>query len=302
MREKLVIFGKYFLTLLNIIAAVASIFGLIYAIQSQIPIWTYIFSISAAICILSIIAVIGVHLSIKNDRISLGKVYSKCFHELLHDIRNYLEEDDYICKNQIYSNAFEYKKKVTEISIALMNKLSARLTEAFGIDIRACVKLFGFIDANYEKSMLMTLARNETDLNNMLREQYKKIKVCENTDFEKIFQSTKDSDENAAFFFQEDLIKYSKKNEYKNSTKDWQKRYKTTIVMPIRYLRIDIKDIEEPSYDLLGFLCVDSKNTKAFSSGYTTFIIELLKGIADILYHYYDGCTTYYEYLQTKGD
>ena len=317
LREKIVIFGKTFLTIFNIIAAIASIIGLIYTMIEGFSIRVILFAMGIIICMGAIASIIGVHLSTKNDRVSLGKIYSKCFHELMHNIRNMLEDDDLIQLRAPYNSSATYRDHVTEQSIKLMNELSSHLTEAFHIDVRACIKLFDFISPNAVKPYdvncpitqdfnVLTFARSNMELNEMKREQHRKIPVKHNTDFEYIFYhkgiGTK---ENPAFFFKQNLIKFAKEEakqgrKYKNSTLDWKKKYRTTIVMPIRYLK-DPDDDNPPRYDLLGYLCVDSMNTKAFSSGYTTFILELLKGLADILYHYYDGCTSYYKILSAQN-
>lgn len=73
----------------------------------------------------------------------------------------------------------------------------------------------------------------------MINEHYNPIFLNVNTDFSCIFDVKEGyEEERIHFFFQDDLIKFAKKNNYKNSNPKWQKRYKTTIVMPIRYLII----------------------------------------------------------------
>ena len=306
LRSKIVIFGKYVLTIINIIAAIASIAGLVYTIQNDIPGQIFFFIAVGCICFISIVATMGVHLSVKNDRVALGMVYSECFHDLMHSIRNMIEEDDTIQLTKPYNSHYEYRRHITDQSIKLMTKLSQHLTSAFSINIRACIKLFNFIHPDEQELKVITFARNDIELNEMLEEQYHVILVNENTDFDYIFQHDQaNSSEHPSFFFQKDLAKFAKDEirqgrKYNNSTRDWKKKYRTTIVMPIRYLYTPANG-DQPFYDLLGYLCVDSKNTKAFASGYTTFIIELLKGLADILYHYYDGCTYYYKELYKEN-
>lgn len=317
LREKMVILGKIALTIINVVAAAASIIGLIYNITNNISTGTIVFICAGIVCILAIVSAIGVHLSTKNDRVYLGKTYSKCFHALMHNIRNMLEDDDMAQEKTSYNSATAYRYHITQQSIDLMTELSKHLTEAFNIEIRSCIKLFDFItpgaikptDDNIDTAKLkvITFARNNIGLPEMLREQYRTFSVKENTDFDYIFSHKQtDSEYRPAFFFKQDLVKFDKDEKkrgrkYRNSTLNWKDKYRTTIVMPIRYLK-DLQDGTVPSYDLVGYLCVDSKNTKAFASGYTTFILELLKGIADILYHYFDGCTQYYEELRDKDE
>lgn len=110
------------------------------------------------------------------------------------------------------------------------------------------------------------------------------------------------------YFYQKDLKKYDKKLQkesdgkewYKNSDIHWRKRYNTTIVMPMRYLKSS-NEIEA-IYDIVGFLCVDAKKSGSFENKNFNFTIEFLKGIADILYSYLNSCVTYYKNLDIREE
>lgn len=75
---------------------------------------------------------------------------------------------------------------------------------------------------------------------------------------------------------------------YKNSDKKWNRKYNTTIVMPMRYLKESNQDIAV--YDIVGFLCVDAKKAGSFENDNLYFTLEYLKGIADIMYSYLNSC------------
>ena len=106
------------------------------------------------------------------------------------------------------------------------------------------------------------------------------------------------------YFYQKDLKKYDKKlqkesngkNQYKNSDIHWRKRYNTTIVMPMRYLKTSNK--KEVLYDIVGFLCVDAKKAGSFERKNYNFTIEFLKGVSDIMYSYLNSCVTYYKSIE----
>lgn len=57
---------------------------------------------------------------------------------------------------------------------------------------------------------------------------------------------------------------------YCNSTKNFEKFYRGTIVVPIRIARSKLYYIsEDKGYDIIGFLCVDSLYTDAFRNNDT---------------------------------
>ena len=63
--------------------------------------------------------------------------------------------------------------------------------------------------------------------------------------------------------YDKDLRKAGKK--YRNTTEDYEKYYKGTIVVPIRVNKSHLYYVSENSgYDIVGFLCVDSLSTNAF--------------------------------------
>lgn len=70
--------------------------------------------------------------------------------------------------------------------------------------------------------------------------------------------------------------------------------------MPIRYLRNPSEDEAEavPQYDIIGCLCIDSKKKNLFAIENRGFVIEYLKGIADILYVYLNESILYHDYLK----
>ena len=303
MKRKIKIIGKIFFTLLSIISSIASIIGLAYTFFSGVGQGYWLFGTGLFIGLIAVISMVGFHFNNDSAQFEQSAIYAKGFHELLHDIRNILEEDDLIHSEKPYNNTHEYRKKITENSIKLMNHIVKLLGEATGFEVRACVKLFNFLKTDGSKqNNVITFARNGHTVNEMFIEQNVLIDIFKNTDFEYIYNSKHDDSVTShSFFFQEDLEKYARglkrrKQRYCNTNHYWKKEYKTAIVMPIRFLKIS-PESDSAYYDLIGYLCVDAKETKAFQGNYQPFIIELLKGISDILYHYYNGCTVYYKEL-----
>lgn len=77
----------------------------------------------------------------------------------------------------------------------------------------------------------------------------------------------------------------------------------TTIVCPIR-LKRNIVNNENGAleYDLVGFFCIDSKDPEAFTGEFSDFCLDLMKGIADIMFVYLDRFITYYNELIVLGN
>ena len=210
-----------------------------------------------------------------------------------------------VIEDETYKRPMPFRKYITEKVMKMMDLLSRNLSEATGYKVRACIKTFDFIrdgEMDKNKMKLITLARSgQSNVNNMISEHYNPIPLNENTDFEYIFNINEGYvEERVHFFIVDDLVKYSQKEEYKNSNKKWKKSYTTTIVMPIRYLRNPSEDEEEavPQYDIIGCLCIDSKKKNLFAIENRGFVIEYLKGIADILYVYLNECILYHDYLK----
>ena len=298
-------FIKYFIAIINTIAAMASIVGLIISVVTKEKM-AIVFYASAGIIIISVLLTIFVVIkSGKNDKMKEANKYAKGFHEILHLIRDCYGDLMEVIEDETYKRPMPFRKYITEKVMKMMDLLSRNLSEATGYKVRACIKTFDFIrdgEMDKNKMKLITLARSgQSNVNNMISEHYNPIPLNENTEFEYIFNINEGYvEERVHFFIVDDLVKYSQKEEYKNSNKKWKKSYTTTIVMPIRYLRNPSEDEEEavPQYDIIGCLCIDSKKKNLFAIENRGFVIEYLKGIADILYVYLNECILYHDYLK----
>ena len=298
-------FIKYFIAIINTIAAMASIVGLIISVVTKEKM-AIVFYASAGIIIISVLLTIFVVIkSGKNDKMKEANKYAKGFHEILHLIRDCYGDLMEVIEDETYKRPMPFRKYITEKVMKMMDLLSRNLSEATGYKVRACIKTFDFIrdgEMDKNKMKLITLARSgQSNVNNMISEHYNPIPLNENTDFEYIFNINEGYvEESVHFFIVDDLVKYSQKEEYKNSNKKLKKSYTTTIVMPIRYLRNPSEDEEEavPQYDIIGCLCIDSKKKNLFAIENRGFVIEYLKGIADILYVYLNECILYHDYLK----
>lgn len=144
--------------------------------------------------------------------------------------------------------------------------LAEAYTLVTGSQCRACIKLISVndsTDGNKHDVVVSTFCRD-----NESGEPPRHVpdRIGENTDFRQIFT------ENAAYFFSNDLIAQLKKG-YKNS--HWHEddiakgnlAYQATIVWPIERT-VTAGTTQPAERQVLGFLCVDTKQTGAFQQTY----------------------------------
>ena len=301
-------FIKYFVVAINLIAAISSIGGFIISLANDDIKSMFIYIVLCIVAVSMIFAIIVAIRSEQNDKMKEAKKYSQGFHDILHLIRDCYGDLMGVTENETYKRPFDFRKYMTENVMKITNILSDNLTEATHNKVRACVKVFDFIEneeTDKDKMKLITLARSGiSNVNNMISEHHMHIMLNENTDFEYIFDIKEGyNEERKHFFISDDLIKLYNKGKYKNSNNKWKELYRTTIVMPIRFLINPEEDnnTEKSYYDIIGYLCIDSKKKNLFSIKNRGFIIEYLEGIADILYVYLNECTLYHDYLKTGG-
>ena len=95
--------------------------------------------------------------------------------------------------------------------------------------------------------------------------------IRENTDFTYLY----DEPDKYSYFLGSNLQKAHKRSKYFNSHTDFGEHYRSTIVWPIRAYRSETQD-----FDIVGFLCVDSKDRAAFQEA----DVQIGASIADALY------------------
>lgn len=148
------------------------------------------------------------------------------------------------------------------------------------------------MDQDFAKWKIETIARSASTKQSRNKNNRNPVLITDNSDFMIIISP----DFEDSVFSCMDLTKVKQEfqetyNEvYKNSTKDFLKYYKSTIVVPIR-IQVDkmnckIRDswVDGINYHLVGFLCIDTEDV--FSGCVSLFDtgVELAKALADILY------------------
>lgn len=170
------------------------------------------------------------------------------------------------------------------------------ISDITGEKIRVCVKSFPekYGHNDITKMELVTFCRSDKSLRDSIIERNDRISVNDNTDFKHIMSGT------YTYFAFNGLESFEKetKTPYQNSTPGWEKRYKATIVYPISK-KIGMSH-GRAKYEILGFLCIDTLSTKAFSADNSETCIKFISSISSLMYIFLDKCITYREKIERK--
>ncbi len=287
------------------ISAIAAILGIIAFFKNDVD-SNILFSIVVPL-VLCIVCVVKITKIWKVSQARLNS-FSENFHKLTDLIRDeFFQLKKRLDKGELTSIVLlQALEKTTQQAV---DWLSHSLTLSTGHQVAATIKYFdnGSIRSSLitDDMKVITLCRSSNqDQERIVRD--KPSKIIENSDFYEIVKNSR------PHFAASDLNDHSKKMKelteepYKNSSSTWNDFYSATIVVPIRIKRkfIDYNFDGDNSYDIVGFLCVDSKSTSAFRDSDIKAHINIVKSFADCLYKYFDRFLYYQQLLveQTQGE
>ena len=277
--------AAWFFLLFNILAALCSIYSCIYSIidasisDMSLTNKTMIV-IAIVLCGMGII--FSIIMIIENRQRTVDQKTRKItegFRRICQDFKDEIFNVDY----NNFDTKKSYYKEVTVCSKVIVDRVAYVLAKVLGCDVRVCIKYFENKYTDIKDMELITLCRSTSSVHESIHEQKMKIKVIDNTDFEYIISEKTDH------FSCCNLLDFKG---YKNSTEGWGKNYICTIVYPIRVLVLDERN-KPDYYDLLGFLCVDTKNKKALNNEFGVMCVDFVASIADLLYIFFNRCIEY---------
>ena len=294
----------FFEFLVASLAAIAAVLGIVTFFKNDVT-GNILFSIVAPL-VLCVVCVIKISKIWKVASVRLHS-FSDCFHKLTDLIRDeffYLKKRS--DKGELTTEfLLQTLQKTTQQSV---DWLSLSLTLSTGQPIFATIKYFdnGSIQSTQitEDMKVITLCRSSNQSQERVSRD-KPSKIIDNTDFYEIVKNSR------SHFAATDLKKHSDKlkeiteEPYKNSNSIWSDFYSSAIVVPIRIKRKFIDpEFDDDGYDLVGFLCVDSKSTSAFRDSDLKAYINFVKSFADCLYKYFDRFLYYQGVLlnQRQGE
>lgn len=219
------------------------------------------------------------------------KQVTKNMHNLLHNVRDvYFDIMHSHKKNTLNEHwlAKTYKAELSKILDNLCSVMSAYTSQ----DVSACIKLITYSDPNdtidLENATLVTFSRstNSDHGRNDYESTKKPILLRENTDFFEVVSK----DFEKTYFYQSNLVAYDEQlqrngEHYRNSNPNWKQFYRGTIVVPIRIQFDKLYHLKkDDAYHIIGFLCVDSMSTDAFSKQHEKYNVDLVYAYADVIY------------------
>ena len=219
------------------------------------------------------------------------KQVTKNMHNLLHNVRDvYFDIMHSHKKNTLNEHwlAKTYKAELSKILDNLCSVMSAYTSQ----DVSACIKLITYSDPNdtidLENATLVTFSRstNSDHGRNDYESSQKPILLRENTDFFEVVSKNFEK----TYFYQSNLVAYDEQlqsngEHYKNSNPNWKQFYRGTIVVPIRIQFDKLYHLKkDDAYHIIGFLCVDSMSTDAFTKQHEKYNVDLVYAYADVIY------------------
>ena len=189
----------------------------------------------------------------------------------------------------------EYSSYIKKFSIEFCTTISDYLTAKYGKDFRICIKMIDIPSSTTTTSInemkVYTLARRNEDLD---KEQPndEPVRVEKDTSYMKILTEGYKSFACTNLIFYSLFCKLIKRNPYLPPLKTFIKRYKSTVVVPIRIESDCLPDSHRfgttkfSCFQVFGFLCLDYKHI--MSKKLAKELSLDLRGFADGLYMFFD--------------
>ena len=233
---------------------------------------------------------------------------SQEYYRFLHDYRNVINqmECDYKRQNLNLKLLTDTVEHFLENTLDYLTEILSTIT---GEKVCACVKVIvgeGFEKISYEEAKVKTFvrSRNTQEERKSFDVRFSSgVKISDNTDFMDIVSDKRRGNDSS--FYQGDLKEYAESlkkigQKYQNSTDNWEDYYRGTIVVPIRIANKRLfYTSEEESYNILGFLCVDSISANAFTEEAKSRNIYLVKSYAALVYNILSKYQFYLKQLET---
>lgn len=254
------------------------------------------FAIALVTVIIALVFLILNYLYLKAQFTNISKEY----YDLLHDFRNEINELESQFGNRALSadKLAQLSTRVRDLALKSVDHLVETIKMLSRKQcISGCVKLIDYSDSKQEvkNSKVTTYIRDSRSPaeRRALDESadLKSVYIKDNTAFLHFFEVDDPSLFETSYFYQGNLLEYDKqlkqegKGGYHNTTPNWQNYYLGTAIAPIRVKtkRID-PTFELDDYTLIGFLCIDSKDTSVFTEKKKRLYCYILKSYAALIF------------------
>ena len=223
----------------------------------------------------------------------LNKFIDRLHKEFIHDIRDNIKELDekkqYSKENNSKMRQYIKDSMFQDISNRFqeyVDLLSEYLSTYSNSIISVCVKIVKFDNEDLANPCAITLARSSNTKNKRLKDD-ENVYIKQNSDFNYLYEGRN------TFYAKSDLLKAHTEGNYivSDSVDVWSKKYKSTIIVPIRYYSKHSRHNNiDMSLDIIGFLCIDSEDRMEHWEREDTFELNLLAIFADTFYTYLKKC------------
>lgn len=224
-----------------------------------------------------------------------SKKFLEGYGQLLKNYTDYLTGFENKCAD--ISTVEDLYEETSKCLKTLIDEIGSILSDATGSKIRVCIKAFPekYTHRDVTQMKLMTFCRSDKTLMESARERKDRIEVQKNTDFKLIMLNT------YPYFAFNNLKNFENetKTEYENSSSKWEKKYNATIVYPIS--KCIGTEGGKDLFQVLGFICVDTLSTKAFSAEVGPMCIKFIASLSCILYIFLDKCISYREKIEINN-
>ena len=198
--------------------------------------------------------------------------------ERLHLVNHTIRDATYELKEGPGSAELHALNTTTKV-LGILAGLFSNMT---GQQVCVCIKIseqFDGITAESESDLMgkSVLTFNRDAGTPQPRWEHLHHSLTDNSDFRDIILGRK------RWFTGADL---ERESGYKNTTEEWNKWYRTAIVVPIQ-LETARKQGGHPIFELVGFLCADAMTSDAFGDNIENYA-HLMMSVGDGLYHYFD--------------
>lgn len=304
-------FNKIYMFIGNTVTIITAILSIILWLVKKVtqnlnslpPIFSQVLSYILHFCIITFIIAIILLLSrliyaaikSKAEAFYIQRKLTEFFHrELIHQIRNNIVELESL-SNKV--NKFSSQENIEAISECYNNELevlkqnvksyidsmSDYLGKYRNSTISVCIKIFKKRNRNrveFQAEEIITLARSSNTEKD--RSTNEKTFVGQNTDFTNL------CDGKIIFFASSNLHKIKESGLYINDSVNWEQKYTSTLVTPIRYHNNESQHIQNKNIksDIIGFLCIDSQEEIKEWESPDSFELQFMAMFSDILYVY----------------
>lgn len=223
-----------------------------------------------------------------NINIMISKLHLEFAHKLRDGISSLYLLNERVATLKTQNNADAIKElrgraydKLTYDLQHFVDLMAEYLSDYNNDTISVCIKTINpgqdNIDNLEKKAKTLVRSRNTRRYRERIDEY---ITLGANTDFKHLCDGTN------VWYHGVDLKTKYNNREYANEfdANDWQEKYNSTIVVPIRYF--DSNNTNELINDILGFICIDSKNIRKEWDEVSPHELHYLAIFADSIYSY----------------